>query len=198
MRDEKWRGYLPYCNSFYFVCPPNIIQPEELPAEVGLLWATTGAKRLITKRKAVYRDIEFPVDLIRYILICRTRIAKERTGTTDAEYWHDWLRQREEGQELGLGVSKRIRKIVSAVTAENAALKRQHQAYEGVKRALVSLGLDPENPPGEWVAIRTIERAITGIPEGMDRRLDSLASEARKVAEMLRELAKGATTKGAA
>ena len=29
MRDEKWIEYLPYCTSFYFVSPPDIIKSDE-------------------------------------------------------------------------------------------------------------------------------------------------------------------------
>jgi len=35
--DKKWRSYVPFFNRFYFATPKGIIEPEELPPEIGLL-----------------------------------------------------------------------------------------------------------------------------------------------------------------
>jgi hypothetical protein len=35
--DHKWQSYLPYCTHFAFVAPKNAIQPDELPAGIGLV-----------------------------------------------------------------------------------------------------------------------------------------------------------------
>lgn len=40
--DDKWTEYLPFCNKFYFVCPPDLIQPSELPKEIGLIYVEQG------------------------------------------------------------------------------------------------------------------------------------------------------------
>jgi len=36
-RDNKWEGYLPWCTRFAFAYPEGMIDPAELPKEVGLL-----------------------------------------------------------------------------------------------------------------------------------------------------------------
>lgn len=36
--DKKWQHYLRYCHIFTFVCPYGVIQKEELPKGIGLLW----------------------------------------------------------------------------------------------------------------------------------------------------------------
>ena len=28
LNDKKYQHYFPYCNEFYFVCPPKLIQPN--------------------------------------------------------------------------------------------------------------------------------------------------------------------------
>jgi len=35
--DKKWEQYLKHFSRFYFACPRGVIDPEELPDEVGLL-----------------------------------------------------------------------------------------------------------------------------------------------------------------
>ncbi len=72
--DEKWRGYMEYCNEFYFVCPSNLIQPDELPDDTGLFWLSKTGTRLYKKKKAKYRNLTIPEDLYRYILMWRTKI----------------------------------------------------------------------------------------------------------------------------
>jgi len=36
--DKKWENYLKYCHTFTFVCPREVIQKDELPPGIGLLW----------------------------------------------------------------------------------------------------------------------------------------------------------------
>lgn len=59
LQDKKWHHYLDYCHLFYFVCPnESIIQPNELPKEVGLLYSyQNGQPKLRAKRKAKYRPM---------------------------------------------------------------------------------------------------------------------------------------------
>ena len=49
-RDSKWHGYLDYCNEFYFVAPPGIIRPDELPPEAGLLTVASTKTKVFTKK----------------------------------------------------------------------------------------------------------------------------------------------------
>jgi len=41
IRKGKWKKYLPYCNTFSFVCPKGLINTNEVPEGIGLLWVTT-------------------------------------------------------------------------------------------------------------------------------------------------------------
>lgn len=41
LKRGKWQKYLRYCNTFSFVCPKGLIDKNEVPPEVGLLWITT-------------------------------------------------------------------------------------------------------------------------------------------------------------
>ncbi|MEO8467548.1 MAG: MmcB family DNA repair protein, partial [Gammaproteobacteria bacterium] len=78
LRDQKWQRYLPMCNALYFVCPAKLIAPNELPDDVGLMWASMTGSRLYTKKRAKPRDVTIPEDVWRYILMSRVRITREQ------------------------------------------------------------------------------------------------------------------------
>jgi hypothetical protein len=128
IRDKKWHDYLPLCNEFYFVTHKiGIIDPKELPDEVGLLIAASTGTRLITKKVAPRRPIEPPVQLLLYILMSRADIDGPAAGGNESpslEHWKEWLARKEEKQDIGYKVSKalsaRYRKDVTNLQAKNA------------------------------------------------------------------------------
>lgn len=81
-RDYKWRDYLPLCNAFWFVTPPGVVDPEELPAEAGLL--VLSGSRLMAKKQAPLRQVDVPAALFRYILVSRARIDGEEEQGPEA------------------------------------------------------------------------------------------------------------------
>ena len=153
VNDTKWRGYLEYCNEFYFVCPYKMIQVEELSEGTGLLWVSRTGSRLFTKRKAAWRDVEIPDSIFRYILMARSRIDGEsqidgQSNGEQADKWRRWLKQKEENQELGHNVSDRIRQLVAKrivqVENDNRLLKRANEQLREVKKICDEMGLDHE------------------------------------------------------
>lgn len=114
LRDQKWPNYLPFCNSLYFVAPRAIILPSEMPEGVGLITVSEGGTRLTTSRKAAYRSIADPAQLLRYILMCRTRITTESesyrgvTREESAAQWAAWLAEKGSARDVGHRVSKAL------------------------------------------------------------------------------------------
>jgi hypothetical protein len=143
--DGKWQGYLPYCHEFSFVCPPRLIQPEELPQDVGLIWTSKNGKVLLTKRKAVRRDVVIPESLWVYVLMCRTAITREHDPGSDADYWRRWLKDRTIDGQLGGRVSaalrQRIDEEVIAMSKANRRLSLENEALSDVKLVLDGLGV---------------------------------------------------------
>lgn len=179
LRDRKWEEYLPVCHELYFVCPAKLIQPEELPADVGLIWA--GA-RLLTKRKAVRRDPD-PVKLVRlmsYVLMSRTRIVADMyqagAAKSQTDYWRRWLAEREEEQNLGVMVSRRVRRLVERAEARARAAENDRSRLEHVERRLHELGLD-EKATTSW----NLERSLNG-----GQRLTEIAALARQIEGLTR------------
>ena len=78
LRDNKWQEYLPVCQRFYFVCPWDLIQPNELPDGIGLLYATDTGLMIIkkAKRREVDRDKLF--DVLKYLVFHRGLSEREK------------------------------------------------------------------------------------------------------------------------
>ncbi|MHA1590937.1 MAG: MmcB family DNA repair protein [Candidatus Heimdallarchaeaceae archaeon] len=148
--DNKWRNYLPYCNEFYFVCPSKLIDKNEVPENVGLMYISSTGTRLYTKKKAKYRDVEVPGDLYRYLLMWRTIIAREYSNDmSKKEYWQNWLEQREINSSLGYEVSKQLRKTIDEeigkVRRVNEDLEKRLERYKYLVEFLERIEVDPKS-----------------------------------------------------
>lgn len=72
IRSEKWRGYLPHCNRFYFAVESGVCQKNEIPAPAGLM--VRGTKGWSTVRGATPQDTEIPVETLKALIFAKTRI----------------------------------------------------------------------------------------------------------------------------
>lgn len=165
--DEKWRSYLPLCHQLNFVCPAKLIEPPELPTDVGLLWITSGGGRLYTKRKAVYREIEPApfLDLVYYVLMHRVRIVSETPGLTrnrgdSLAHWREWVEQRAAGCRLGPEIRGKIRESHNKLLADNAELRQCIESYAEVRRRIEELGLPVDRPVSAWLAERKVHELL--------------------------------------
>lgn len=86
--DHKWQKYLPYCHTFTFVCPKEVILPNDLPPGIGLLWVfkwrwdteislwRTGSKWMKRPRK---RDVNKDILLqLAFTMLSRVRWGGEK------------------------------------------------------------------------------------------------------------------------
>ena len=176
--DRKWQEYLPVCHELYFACPPKLIQPEELPQDVGLLW-TAGETRLITKRRAVRREPD-PVALCRlmtYVLMSRTRVVAdmfEAQRPTKREFWRRWLAEVREDRAMGYEVSQRVRRRLNEAEAKARRAEQERDRLTAVREKLVALGLDGD--ASSWQLDRRFG--------GQDVRLREIARLAGAIAEL--------------
>jgi len=199
LRDDKWQTYLDACHGFSFVCPHGMIQPEELPSEVGLIWLSQTGRRLFTKRKAQRRDIEPPPELLVHVLMCRSVIVAnmweanaKRTGKDPGrerrvELWREWLKDREQCRGLGAEVAGKIREIWMETSRENARLKSLHETYEFVRKRMTELGFDPEKSLGERHRERRISEALALIPDRLLADVRGASSKLGELADKLEE-----------
>lgn len=182
LSDEKWTSYLDYCDRFSFVCTYGLISPEEIPQDVGLIWASKNGTRLYTKRKAVPRNVSIPESLWRYILMSRVRVTErdidlERDSSTD--YWRWWLGQKREKRELGGRVRYEIARMIgdaeSKLRQAEAIRDKTRERSELIERLAEGLGIRG----WDWSERRVTEALLstkTGIPVSLGRELKSLRS----------------------
>jgi hypothetical protein len=125
VQDNKWMAYLPCCSQFYFVCPYGVIKPEEVGEHAGLMYINkTGGLRV--KKKAPYREIA--VDAVHNVMKSMLmREAHTKNNKSNAEYWDEWLKKKNDWNLLGRSVSRkmneRVNKRIHAAESENIRLQ---------------------------------------------------------------------------
>jgi len=151
LSDEKWPEYLDLCNEFYFVCPHGVIKPEEVSMNVGLLVASKTGSKLWTRKKAPFRILENPPNLLlEYILMARAIIVDSieyNNQGSSAEYWRNWLNDKNAKLDLGTQCSRKLRKSyeeqVYNVTRDSKALKSEIEKYREISDMCNKLGINP-------------------------------------------------------
>lgn len=186
LRDDKWQYYLDVCHEFSFVCPHGMIQPEELPREVGLIWTTKNHVRLLTKRKAAKRKIDLPAKLLVYVLMSRAHIVADMNSANSTresrmEMWRKWLNDKNNARDLGYRVSQKIADSVREVNADNNRLRQLMRDYDNLRRRIVELGFHPDESSDVWKANGRVHELARIIP-------NELVSDIRGVANELERL----------
>ncbi len=188
LRDEKWHNYLGYCNEFYFVCPSKLISPDEIPAEVGLLYTASTGTRLYTKKKAARRNITIPEKLYLYILICRAKINGADIDTdldVTKKYFQSYVKDKDENRELGYMVSAKIRQKVSATMQENAELKHRIEIFDDLTKRLDEIGIDMTKPLRSWDVHKKIDDLLGEIPPSLSRDLSRMVSDLTAIKQIV-------------
>ncbi len=199
LRDDKWPAYLKACNQLYFVCPNGLIQPEELPDTVGLMWVSKNGTRLYTKRKAPRREITMPPDLLVHVLMCRSVIVGDMYQANDkavdnrqrnVERWAKWLADKRNANVIGNSVKGEIRERWRRVNDENDRLRRRHKEYDEIRQRITELGLDPEQRVGVWEIGSKIDELRGAIPRWFPEHARRLAETCKKMADEVEKLRK--------
>ena len=197
LKDDKWQAYLPYCTDFYFVCPAGIIEPNELPQDVGLLIISKNGARLYCKRKAVRRHVAIPESLYRYILMSRAEIGAStyfRDELTKKEFWQQWLIDKQVDKRFGRMVSvalaTRIKEEILAVRRENDRLQSQISGLEEIKRFARANGVDLDSRYGDGGLYRlrqVIKDMEGGVPQKLLNQIQAVAADLQQIHEKITE-----------
>ncbi len=127
LQDNKWHLYLQYCNEFYFVVPVGLIEKDELPDNVGLIYYYPKTGVLKKKKKALWRDIEEPVGVYKYIIF--SRLDQDRTPFYEsrAEYAKDYLNDKSEKRKLGKQFGSKMANDLIEAQVSLAALQNTEE-----------------------------------------------------------------------
>lgn len=139
LQDDKWRGYLPLCNEFYWICPKDLIKKEEIAEGCGLIYVypeTFAMRRVV---KAQFREIGHPVEILLYALFWKEKSNRYPFFNDRAEYFEAWLKNRELNWQLGDKVSKAIREELDKlrnVQYKNEQLEKDLVSFNKLKELL--------------------------------------------------------------
>lgn len=71
LRDKKWQNYLPVCNTFYFVSPPEVINKTDLSDGIGLYHVINNRLVCVKKAKRQEFDKDAVFEVLQYITLSR-------------------------------------------------------------------------------------------------------------------------------
>ena len=144
LRDNKINGYLKYCHELYIICPHGMIQPAEVPIEIGLMWCNPKTNKITTKRKSLFRHIEPDADLLYYIIMYRLQSDRYPFHSSKAAYFREWLAGRESNKQLGREVTTKmameIRRLNDQLD-ESRGLINQHKLIQEIIEVMKKHGI---------------------------------------------------------
>lgn len=189
-RDEKIAEYQGLCHALYVVAPKGVVPLDELPAGVGLLEPAGPHDRLLTKRRASRNEIEMPVSLLVYVLMCRSTIQREaivqmreRDATWRADNLRKWVEDKDERRRLSYAVSEKIRRQFELQESEISRVTDRIARLEQIEQRIIELGFDPNRNVNAWEVGRRVEELDKFIPSHVPAQLDSVITALQRVRE---------------
>ncbi len=127
LRDAKFYTYEELVNCLYIVCPKGMIDRTELPESVGLMYYDPDKKTIITKKKAIFRKIEYTPEMLLYIIYSRLDSDRYPFFSDKQEYFEAYLEGKYDNRMLARAIKTRF-------AEENARLEQQLEALRGFER----------------------------------------------------------------
>lgn len=183
LQDNKWHLYLQYCNEFYFVVPKGLVKKEELPDHVGLIYFNPDTKGLRTVKKALYRQIEEPVGVYKYIIFSRLEEDRIPFYNDRAEYCKDYL----EDKVVKSAISTTLSRLVGQGLYADILNKQEYQKKaEELDERIIQLKAETEKNKANSGDIAEIDKVLANIDEEVSRYVDG--NEKLKVEYLLEHL----------
>ncbi len=178
LRDEKWPGYLQYCHRFSFACPTGLIAPDELPDGVGLIYYNQDKDCIITKRRASFRAIEIPWQMLYYLVISRIGTDRHPFFSDQREYLQAWVEDKADRRDLACKVSNKMvdqlrqaEKKANVLQNDMNLIKDKLDQIRLIEEILERHGVRTYG----WALERDIEKALSnGIPPGLAECLERI------------------------
>ncbi len=129
-RDNKYHLYLQYCNEFYFVVPAGLLKKEEIPDDMGLIYYYPETGKLMKKKRALYRKIEEPVGVYKYIIYSRLEPDRTPFYEEKADYAKAYLEDKADKQAVGRRLGSKMAAELSDTYCRLAVLKKTEDKME--------------------------------------------------------------------
>jgi hypothetical protein len=177
VRDNKWVHYLQYCHKFYFVCPKDLIKPDELPPEVGLMYCNPETLALSTKKVAQMRTIELPTQMFYYLIMSKLESDRHPFFSSHRERLEALIKDKEDcrslSHEVNRVIGKRIKELEKrAEDAEFTAGRFERKAEEAkyLEEMIRNAGINTSR----WHWQEDLERMLkSGIPLGVEKDVEN-------------------------
>ncbi len=126
LRDCKFYTYEVLVNELYIICPKGMIERTELPESVGLMYYDPEKKTITTRKKAIYRKIDYSPDLLLYIIYSRMESDRYPFFDSKEDYFREYVEGKRRHKELAYSVKTKL-------VEENARLEKELEALERFK-----------------------------------------------------------------
>lgn len=126
LRDAKFYTYEELCNRLYIVCPKGMIARTEIPESVGLMYYDHEKKTIATKKKAVYRKIEYSPEMLLYIIYSRLNSDRYPFFSDKREYYMAYIEGKRDNRELGHAIKTKL-------VEENIRLEQELETMKGFR-----------------------------------------------------------------
>jgi len=191
LNDDKWPVYMNYCHRFYFACPTGLIQPEELPEDVGLVWFNPEKQSLYTKKKSKFKNIEMPTDMFYYIILSRLENEKHPFFSSQREYFEQYVEDKISRSQLGLKVSSKMAKELKELEYKIARLEREKEMFERDKKLFEEVreimrkhGLRVN----KWELARELDHALsTSVPPQFIETLQTIQNASKRLSDLVQK-----------
>ncbi|WP_295761105.1 hypothetical protein [uncultured Oscillibacter sp.] len=161
LRDAKFYTYEELCNCLYIVCPKGMIERTELPESVGLMYYDPEKKTITTRKKAIFRKIEYSPELLLYIIFSRLDSDRYPFFSTKQEYFKEYLAGKRDNRELAQAVKTKLVQDNARLESELGNVEAFRQNYEIYKAVQ-----DVMHKHGIWIfrasdAAKELDKALT-------------------------------------
>lgn len=147
LHDDKYTHYRDYCHRLYLVCPKDLIKPEEIPEDIGIMYYNADKNTLFTKRVARLREINLPVGLLYYILLSRLTNDVHPFFSTNREYIEAYIQDKAKKRDLAytfkgklIGEVKEAQEKVRDAEWEIENYKKKADERDKLARLLIKYG----------------------------------------------------------
>lgn len=178
LRDAKFYTYEELCNCLYIVCPKGMIERTELPESVGLMYYDPEKKTLTTRKKAIFRKIEYSPEMLLYIIFSRLDSDRYPFFSDKRQYFEEYLAGKRDNRELAVSVKTKL--VQDNARLEKAlgdieVFRQNYEIYKAIQKVMHRHGI--------WVF--RAEQAAEELDKALSRKCPEDISSVRQSVEVL-------------